>query len=67
MGKARVLEDALREATEISGSLDQARFYKDAVLAAMAQLRTVVDTLETHTAADVWPYPSYGDLLYSVK
>ena len=67
VGKARVLEDALREATEISGSLDQARFYKDAVLAAMAQLRTVVDTLETHTAADVWPYPSYGDLLYSVK
>ena len=67
VGKARVLEDAMREATEISGSLERARFYKDAVLAAMAQLRTVVDTLETHTAADMWPYPSYGDLLYSVK
>jgi len=67
VGKARVLEDVLSQAQAVSGSLEQARYYKDAVLAAMGALRTVVDALETHTAASFWPYPSYGELLYSVK
>jgi glutamine synthetase len=31
---------------------------------AMAELRTVVDTLETLVAADLWPLPTYRDLLF---
>ncbi|HJR16470.1 MAG TPA: glutamine synthetase III [Gemmatimonadales bacterium] len=31
---------------------------------AMAQLRSVVDTLETLVAADLWPLPTYRDLLF---
>ena len=35
-----------------------------AVRQAMAGLRTVVDTLETHVAADLWPMPTYRELLH---
>jgi glutamine synthetase len=31
---------------------------------AMAELRVVVDTLETVVAADLWPLPNYRDLLF---
>jgi glutamine synthetase len=31
---------------------------------AMAELRSVVDTLETLVAADLWPLPTYRDLLF---
>jgi glutamine synthetase len=31
---------------------------------AMAQLRSVVDTLETLVASDLWPLPTYRDLLF---
>ena len=65
--KARTLEDALLEIKNFSDSLEQARFYKDKVFAAMNELRIVIDEMETHTAASYWPYPSYGELLFSVK
>ena len=42
-------------------------YYKDAVFAAMSELRITVDELETMVSADIWPYPSYGDMLFSVK
>jgi glutamine synthetase len=31
---------------------------------AMVELREVVDTLETVVAADLWPLPTYRDLLF---
>jgi glutamine synthetase len=31
---------------------------------AMAELRSVGDTLETLIAADLWPLPTYRDLLF---
>ena len=31
----------------------------------MQKLRAVTDEMETLTAADCWPYPSYGQLLFS--
>lgn len=33
----------------------------------MESLRAKVDEMETLTSSDYWPYPSYFDLLYSVK
>ena len=65
--KARALEDALLEIKTLGDSLEQARFYKDKVFAAMNELRIVIDEMETHTAASYWSYPSYGELLFSVK
>jgi len=31
---------------------------------AMAGLREVVDTLEQHVSAEIWPLPTYRDLLF---
>ena len=67
VGKARILSDSLEEAGSAGGALEQARWYRDRVLAAMNALRAVVDEMETHTAAPFWPYPTYGELLFSVR
>lgn len=48
-------------------SLERARYYRDNVLAAMNELRHTVDAMELRTSAKRWPYPSYGELLFSVK
>ena len=65
--KTRELEYAVMGVKDIEGSLEQAKYYRDVVFAAMNELRIVVDELETHTSAKDWPYPSYGDILFSVK
>ena len=67
VGRARVLEDVLQEVRGISDTLEQARAYRNIVFAAMNELRVVVDEMEMHTSARFWPYPSYGELLFSVK
>ena len=47
-------------------ALAQAAYGKDVLLPAMGELRAVVDQLETLTDAGVWPYPSYGELMFRV-
>ena len=37
------------------------------VLPRMQAMRKIADEMETLTAEDYWPYPSYTELLYSVK
>ena len=37
-----------------------------AFIPAMAALRTPCDEAETLTAAEYWPFPTYGDLLFGV-
>ena len=41
--------------------------FRDRVIPAMTALRTVCDSLETRTAADYGPLPSYGELLFGVR
>ncbi len=65
--EVKALETAEAEAKAISDVGAQAMDYKDKVLPAMADLRKTADTLETITAAEYWPYPSYGDILFSVR
>ncbi len=65
--KVKVLEQVEAEAKAVSDAGAQAMEYKDKVLPAMADLRKTADTLETLTAAEYWPYPSYGDILFSVR
>ena len=65
--KTHALEYAVMDVKNIEDTLELARYYKDTVFAAMNELRIVVDELETHTSAEYWPYPSYGDILFSVK
>lgn len=62
----KTLEKALMDSKEISDFESLAFFYRDSVFPAMTQLRAVVDELEGITDANLWPYPSYGDLLFGI-
>lgn len=65
--EVRTLENVSDDAEELADVLTRACAYKDNVLSAMSALRESVDELETLTARKYWPYPNYGDLLFSVK
>lgn len=65
--KVQKLEEAALKAKEIDDTTELSMFYKDSVFAAMSELRITVDELETMVPATSWPYPSYGDMLFSVK
>ena len=40
---------------------------RDSVLSKMGELRIACDSAETMTAKKFWPFPTYGDLLFSVR
>ena len=42
-------------------------YYKDNVLTAMADVRAVADKAEALTSSEYWPFPTYGDLLFSIQ
>ncbi len=60
-----------RTVTKIKDStpdkIKAANTYRDKLLPAMENLRAAVDELELNTAERDWPFPNYGDLLFSVK
>jgi glutamine synthetase len=45
-------------------ALDEARHAQDALLPAMAAVRTAADTLESVVADDLWQLPTYQEMLY---
>lgn len=61
------LEASLTKAKDISVIEKLSMFYKEEILTKMEELRDVVDGLEGLVDEKAWPYPSYGDLLYSVN
>jgi glutamine synthetase len=66
ISKLTALENALLETKEERSIADQARFYREKIFVAMVELRLTVDELETLVARKYWPYPNYGQILYSV-
>ena len=61
-----VLDESLTAAEE-NDMQKQAEYYHDSVFVNMQSLRAVVDRAETLTPSDVWPFPSYGELLFGVR
>ena len=45
----------------------RAFFCKDRILVLMNEIRVLLDEMEEVTRTDVWPYPTYGAILFSVK
>jgi len=58
--------DLTREAEEKQEGKERAVFYHKAVVPAMDMLRAPVDRLEMIVDKDMWPMPSYGDLLFEI-
>ncbi len=65
--KLGALDEALVNTKDYNDVQELAMYYKDGVFAAMQELRAVADEIETNTAKKYWPYPTYGDLLFSVR
>ena len=59
------LKSALETAPSV-GNADLMKYYHDEVFLKMEDMRAVIDKLETLTATEYWPYPSYYDMLFSV-
>ena len=59
---------ARRRGTEgrsgIAWPLKHAQHIRSKVIPAMQQLRQACDMLEMYTAADLWPMPTYRELLF---
>ncbi len=61
----------LEENSKIVKTIDESDaasfYYKNNIIPLMVELRNAVDEMETLCPSDKWCYPSYGDLLFSVK
>ena len=62
---AKLVDVAALASTKTEGR-EQAVYFKDVVKPAMEELRTPVDKLEMLVDKDLWPMPSYGDLIFEV-
>ena len=60
------LIDLDEEGTGKAEGAEQAQFFHDSIMPAMEALRVPVDKLEMLVDKEVWPMPSYGDLLFEV-
>ncbi len=60
------LESELVNCDKISDFAEKAKYYRDSVRNIMAKLRVSVDRAEELISSDVWPIPTYTDLLYRV-
>ena len=66
--RLNALRTALTEAESSAlASQTRANYYRDVVIPAMEALRADADDLEVLVAKDLWPLPSYGDMLFSVR
>lgn len=61
------LENAVNEASNMnSDSYGKACFYRDIIFTKMGILRGTGDKLETIVDAELWPLPTYADMLFNI-
>ena len=61
------LDSVIARFRTLSDVTEQANYIRDEMLSRMTELRAAADEAEVMTAADYWPFPTYGDLLFGVK
>ena len=67
MIRSEELQEAVLEIRNIGDIAEESRRIRDTVLGKMGQLRVACDSAETMTAKKYWPFPTYEDLLFSVR
>ena len=65
--KIKELEAAVAKAASYDDVKSCAASYRDDVFTAMGSLRESVDAMEGICDSEIWPIPSYGELLFSVR
>ena len=61
-----ILADVTAKAAAVQGTKECAYAYHDLVVPAMEALRRPADRLEMLVDKELWPMPSYGDLIFEV-
>ncbi|MBQ6679915.1 MAG: glutamine synthetase III [Lachnospiraceae bacterium] len=65
--KVDALEEAVTGLQKAADIMEESALIRDTVVPAMAELRIPCDRAELLTAKSYWPFPTYGDILFSVK
>lgn len=60
------LKETETKACSLPEGAPRARYYHDVVMEAMNTLRSPIDRLEMIVDKEMWPMPSYGDLMFEV-
>jgi glutamine synthetase len=61
-----VLEAAVSKAQGIAEAVEKAEAYRDEVVPAMQSLRSDIDAIEMLVPRDMWPIPTYAELLFKL-
>lgn len=68
--ETKIALNHLKEVTEVAAAMEDGKekafYYRQQVIPAMEALRKPVDELEMIVDKEIWPMPSYGDLLFEV-
>ena len=67
MIKSMELEEAVIQVQDIENITEESYMIRDIVLSKMGELRVACDSAETITAKKYWPFPTYEDIMFSVK
>ena len=61
---ADILEKVLSKSDDISNLTEKAEYFQNDVVIEMDKLRKVADELETIIDAEIWPLPTYAEMLF---
>ena len=62
-----ILERLTEHLAKIDDIVEQANFVRDEILPQMDMLREYADAAEAIVDAEIWPLPTYGELLFGVR
>lgn len=60
------LKKVEEQASSMENAKEQAFFYKDTVKKVMEELRVPADELEMIVDKEMWPIPTYGELMFEI-
>ena len=64
--KINELEEAVNKAKYMDDMVERAKYYNRTVFAIMNELRKPADELELLVDKDIWPFPTYADILFYI-
>lgn len=65
--EAEKLSSDVEKATGFADVQEEANYYRNTIFAQMEATRKVADDIEVVVGKKYWPYPTYGDVLFSVR
>lgn len=64
--KINDLQSVTVQAKDLTDAYEQAVYYRDSVFTTMGELRQVADQLEEVVDANLWPFPTYSEMLFKL-